>query len=131
MGKIVGVMVIIEQAGKYLLGKRSREKDIAPNYWAPISGKLEAGETQEMAVSREVLEEVGLIVNPIRKIETMYSRDEKCILHWWYAKIISGSAWLSNDEHTELAWVSVEEMTRLNPIFPEDIEVFRKFELGF
>src|SRR5262249_61998165 len=37
-------------------------------YWAPPSGKLEPGESQEAAVVRESWEEVGLTVRPLRKV---------------------------------------------------------------
>ncbi|MER7406083.1 NUDIX hydrolase [Streptomyces sp. NPDC000070] len=39
-----------------------------PGYWAPLSGKLEPGETQEEAVVREVHEEVGLRGFPLAKV---------------------------------------------------------------
>ncbi|MDQ0913564.1 NUDIX domain-containing protein [Streptomyces canus] len=35
-----------------------------PGYWAPLSGKLEPGETQEESLLWEVREEVGLRVSP-------------------------------------------------------------------
>ena len=45
----------------------------APNirgggHWAPVSGEVEPGESQEAAVAREAMEEVGLTVRPIRKV---------------------------------------------------------------
>ena len=33
-----------------------------------MSGEVEAGESQEAAVAREAMEEVGLTVRPIRKV---------------------------------------------------------------
>ena len=37
-------------------------------YWAPVSGEVEAGESQEAAVVREAMEEVRLTVRPLRKV---------------------------------------------------------------
>jgi 8-oxo-dGTP pyrophosphatase MutT (NUDIX family) len=36
--------------------------------WGAISGKMEIGESQEAAVVREVQEEVGLEIRPVRKV---------------------------------------------------------------
>lgn len=119
------VMVIIEKDGRYLLGKRSSWKRAAPGYWCPVSGKIEAGESEEDAVAREAFEEVGLTVEAFRKIGEMDTRDQSARLHWWLVKVLEGEAYLKNDEHTELGWFTLDEMSKLEPVFHEDIELFR------
>ena len=119
-----GVMLILRKDDLFLLGKRSEHKQAAPGFWCPISGKIENGETQEQAVRREALEEVDLMVEPIQKVHTMLTRNKKVLLHWWTVKILSGDEKLNNDEHTELRWVTLDEMKNLEPGFPEHIEVF-------
>jgi 8-oxo-dGTP pyrophosphatase MutT (NUDIX family) len=122
--QIQAVVVIIEKDGKFLLGKRSPQKRAAPLYWCPITGKIEPGESEESAVEREVLEEVGLVVKAKLKITEVDSRDKKIRLHWWSVDILQGDASLKNDEHTDLGWFTVEEMGQLEPIFQEDLELF-------
>ena len=57
------VIAVISNGEKFLFIQR------APNirgggHWAPVSGEVEAGESQEAAVAREAMEEVSLTVRP-------------------------------------------------------------------
>lgn len=127
MKKAQVVAVIIERSGKFLLGKRSSAKKSGAGYWCPITGRIESGETEPEAVIREVREEVGLIVVPLKKLAEIDTRDKSARIHWWSVRVLSGEAVLCNDEHTELKWVNVVEMKLLSPIFEEDLEVFERF----
>lgn len=122
------IAAILKRDGKYLVGKRSLSKKIAPGYWCPIFGSIEAGETEEAAVVREVSEELRVRVAPLKKICEMDTVDGSGRIHWWYVKILSGEATLANDEHSEIRWVTFKELSELNPTFPEDIAVFRMLE---
>lgn len=116
-------MIVIEKDGKFLLGKRSDWKPMAPGYWCPISGHIEENESQEAAVVREAWEEVGLMVRPYRKLTSMSTHDGTTMLHWWLVLVIEGEAFIKNRENSELGWFTAEELKKLEPTFPEDIEV--------
>jgi 8-oxo-dGTP diphosphatase len=62
MKSIPCASIIIENlAGHVLLLLRDDKPDIAfPNYWTLVGGKVEEGETPEMAAHRELEEETGL-----------------------------------------------------------------------
>jgi 8-oxo-dGTP pyrophosphatase MutT (NUDIX family) len=69
------VIAVITKGEKVLLIQR------APGirgggYWAPVSGEVEPGESQEAAVAREAMEEVGFVVRPIRKVGRTSRRGE-------------------------------------------------------
>jgi 8-oxo-dGTP diphosphatase len=123
-------MAVIEREGKFLFGRRAAWKKTAPGYWCPISGKIEAGETEEEAVAREVFEEVGLVVEATKKLDSFITRDKSAHLHWWRVKILSGEATLKSDENSELRWVTLGELEKLEPAFEEDVEVFRRIVAG-
>jgi len=119
-----GVVVILPDGkGRFLIGRRSPGKELAPGYWCPVSGRMEPGETQEQAVARECLEETGAAAKPVRKLAEAITPDGRFKLHIWLAEIVAGEPRLANDEHTELRWFTVPEMRGLSPIFKEDIEI--------
>lgn len=62
----VAVAIIVE-GGKFLAARRGEEKMLG-GMWELPGGKIESGETPEDAVCRECLEELGMAVNPLRKL---------------------------------------------------------------
>lgn len=116
-------MIIIMKGEKFLLGKRSDWKAKAPGFWCPISGHVEAGETEEQAVIREAQEELGVEVKPLYKIISSPTNDNTVLLHWWMTSLISGEVRLNNNENSELGWFSKGELVKLKPVFKEDIEI--------
>jgi mutator protein MutT len=64
---ILGVGAIIEEGGSVLLVKRGREP--LRGQWSLPGGVVEAGETLAEAARREVLEETGLEIEPLRVVE--------------------------------------------------------------
>ena len=122
--KVDAIVAILERQGRYLLGKRSPGKPVAPGYWGPISGRVEPGEAQADAVVREVFEEAGLRVRALRKVAECDTHDGLVLLHWWLAELLDDApAQLMNDEHTELRWLTPEELGTLTPVFEEDIAI--------
>jgi len=130
MKQLQVVSAVIEKSGRFLLSKRSAWKSSAPGYWCPVSGKIEIGESAEEAAVREVYEEVGVTAKPLRKLCEMDTHDKKGRIHWWLMDLVSGEPTLKNDEHSELQWLYLEEIEKLDKVFPEDIEAYRKLTLN-
>ncbi len=121
------VAAIIERAGRFLLGRRSAHKRSAPGYWCTVCGGIEAGEPRSDAVVREVLEETGLRVRALEEVAECDTHDGAAVIHWWRVEPLDDApARLTNDEHSELGWFSIEEMKRLEPIFLEDVAVLER-----
>jgi 8-oxo-dGTP pyrophosphatase MutT (NUDIX family) len=127
MSKVQVVAAIIQKDRRFLLGKRSLQKNSSPGRWSPISGRIEMGESEIDALERECFEEVGLVVKAKRKISEFDIENGKTRIHWWTVSIVSGEAVLKNDEHTVLRWFSESELNTEENINSEDSKVFRDF----
>src|SRR5260221_13411555 len=64
---IPGVGALIIEGDEILLVERGRDPLLG--YWSLPGGGLEVGETLDQAVRREVLEETGLVVEPVMLVE--------------------------------------------------------------
>jgi 8-oxo-dGTP pyrophosphatase MutT (NUDIX family) len=127
MNKVNVVAAIITRDNRFLVGKRALNKKSSPGYWSPIGGRVETNESESDAVIRECSEELGIKVLPIRKITDFDVNDGSAHLHWWQVQVLEGEPQILNDEHTELKWVTLEEMRALRPIQPEDLAAFENF----
>jgi len=59
---VVGAL-LEDSLGRILLAQRPADKPM-PFLWEFPGGKIEAGETPEQALARELLEEIGIVVSP-------------------------------------------------------------------
>ena len=97
-------------------------------YWEFPGGKVEANETHEQTIIREIKEELKSEIQPIRYIGVSnheYNDLDKPFSITMYAyecKLINGELELT--EHTEKKWVKEEDLTKLDfapadkPIIP-------------
>lgn len=124
--RIQAVVAIIERAGAFLFVRRSDYNQTASGYWCPVGGRVERGETQQEALKREVLEEVGLEVVAVEKVAEIASADNRFALHFWRTEILGGEAHIASHEATALRWVTLAELRGLRPTFEEDIEIVER-----
>ena len=66
---IVGVGVLIEEDGRYLLVKRAAEPDAG--LWSIPGGLIDVGEKAADAAVREALEETGLTVEILNRVDVV------------------------------------------------------------
>lgn len=123
---IVGVGAVIFDEDRVLLVQRGH----APmqGEWSLPGGALEVGETLEEGVRREVLEETGLIVEPVAMIEVFdrIARDDAGRVQFHYVlvdylcRITGGSAACASDA-MDLRWAARHDLDTIAPFTREVI----------
>ncbi|UCF69976.1 MAG: NUDIX hydrolase [candidate division WOR-3 bacterium] len=117
------VAVVLKRDDRYLLIKRAKH-GTAEDYWCPITGAVEDGETHAQAVEREAKEEMGITVEPLRKVWECPTNDREYLLHWWHAGVIQGEIAPNPLEVKEYGWFSLAQMENLAKMFGADRTFF-------
>jgi len=118
------IVSVIIKGDQVLLIERA-PRGLYEGYWAPVSGKVEPGESQEAAVARESMEEVGLTVRPVRKVWENITTSGTYRLHWWLAEYVAGELMLDEREAAAARWCTPEEISSLK-IFEGDREFYER-----
>ena len=126
----VAVGVLIDAEGRFLLTSRPVGKVYA-GYWEFPGGKLEAGETVEQALRRELQEELGITITMARlwKIELMDYAHARVRLH--FCKVWQWAGDFEMREGQTMAWQSLP--VQVAPVLPGTVPVLAWFaaEQGF
>ena len=123
----VGVLVRREPNGReteFLLTSRPEGKVYA-GYWEFPGGKLEAGETVEQALRRELHEELGITIGAAQpwKIELMEYPHAKVRLH--FCKVYEWQGEFEMREGQAMSWQHLP--VQVQPVLPGTIPVLQWF----
>lgn len=123
---VVGVGAILFDKNRVLLIRRGH----APmrGEWSLPGGALEVGETLREGVKREVLEETGLVVEPVAMVEVLdrIARDEAGQVQYHYVlvdflcRVTGGKAACASDA-IDLRWAEIGELEMVAPFTREVI----------
>ena len=112
----VAVAVIINKKDEVCISLRPQEAHQG-GLWEFPGGKVEAGESVDVALVREIKEELDLVINhprPLIKITHSYP-DKRVCLH--VRKILSFDGQATGAEGQQVKWVSIEQLAAYD--FPE------------
>ena len=109
--EVVGAAIIKED--KVLVMQRSNQMTL-PGMWEFPGGKVEANETEQEALIREIKEELSVTINILDYInEASYDYDFGTVqLKVYTAEIISGQITL--EEHSDGKWVMADELKNID-----------------
>jgi 8-oxo-dGTP diphosphatase len=112
---IVGVLGVVRRDGRVLLVQRARPPSVGK--WGFPGGVQELGETIFAAVVRELMEETGLVVEPVETLTALdvVDRDEHGRVRTHYALIAVLADWRSGEvnidhEALDFGWFTVDEV---------------------
>jgi ADP-ribose pyrophosphatase YjhB (NUDIX family) len=115
---LVGVGALIFRRDRILMAQRG--KDPLKGWWSLPGGALELGESLEAAVCREVLEETGLHVEPVKLFEVFQRiiRDNTGAPEYHYVLIdyvcrVTGGELFPGDDVSAVDWVRRRDLPAL------------------
>jgi 8-oxo-dGTP diphosphatase len=116
----VAVGVLFDANGHFLLTSRPAGKVYA-GHWEFPGGKLEAGETVDQALRRELQEELGITIGAAQpwKIDLMDYPHARVRLH--FCKVFDWQGTLQGLENQQLAWQNLP--VQVQPVLPGTVPV--------
>ena len=117
-----GAVAVILRNERLLIIRRSQHV-VAPGLYCFPGGGIEVGETEEQALVRELQEELGCAVQPIRRLWAHVS-SWRVHLTWWLAALDESSPLSPNPAEVEsFHWFTLEELAAL----PDQLESTYRF----
>ncbi|MHA1124286.1 MAG: NUDIX domain-containing protein [Candidatus Heimdallarchaeota archaeon] len=115
----VGVGAIVEKDNTFLILKRSPKKDVSPNKWEVVTGRLEIDEDPKDGALREITEEAQISAELVMPVGTgFFYRGSKefpmAFVVFWF-RYLTGDVQLSW-EHTEYKWATLEEALEIDDL---------------
>jgi 8-oxo-dGTP diphosphatase len=131
LAPLMGVGAVVADQGRVLLVRRGTEP--LRGQWSLPGGLVEVGESLTSAVAREVLEETGLVVEPVELIELLdriHREGERVRYHYVIADYlcrVTGGELRAGSDAAEVRWVERAEWNshsalKLDPIAVRVIE---------
>lgn len=115
MKKIEVVAAVIEYQGKILAVQRGTSKlPYISQKWEFPGGKMEAGETEEQTIIREIREELHMNILPKEKLLTVQHTypDFHLTMHTWLCTPLNED--LQLNEHQAFAWLDTKDLKTLD-----------------
>ncbi|RTL15340.1 MAG: NUDIX domain-containing protein [Burkholderiales bacterium] len=125
----VAVGVLVAPDGQFLLTSRPEGKVYA-GYWEFPGGKVEAGESIEQALARELREELGIEIGAAHPWQTLVMDYPHARVRLNFCKVFEWTGEFQMLEGQQMAWAQLPVQVR--PVLPGTIPVLQWFatELG-
>jgi 8-oxo-dGTP diphosphatase len=126
----VAVGVLLDGDGRFLLTSRPDGKVYA-GHWEFPGGKLEAGETVEQALRRELHEELGITIGAVQPWKTTLHDYAHALVRLHFCKVFEWRGAFEMREGQRMAWQTLP--ASVAPLLPGTLPVLGWFaeERGF
>lgn len=112
-----GALVYCQSTKRFLFLLRPSDRRHAKS-WGLVGGKIEAGETIQQGLVREIREEIQFDASnrKLIPIEKFTSSDEKFVYHTFMMTVEAEFCPVLNEEHTGYCWTPLEDYPK--PLHP-------------
>lgn len=124
-----GVVAVIRRGEQWLVIRRAAHIRAGGAYCFP-GGTIEAGESEEVALVRELREELNVDVRPVQRIWESVT-PWRVGLAWWTAELIEPAEVEPHpDEVASVHWVNTIELSALEGLLPSNHQFLAALECG-
>ena len=120
----VAVGVLIDLQGRFLLTTRPPGKVYA-GYWEFPGGKLEAGESVEQALRRELQEEIGVTIGQAHPWQEQLVDYPHALVRLNFCKVYDWTGEFQMLEGQQMAWADLP--VQVKPVLPGTVPVLNWF----
>ncbi len=126
---ILAVGAVVLDANRVLLVKRAQHP--GKGTWSIPGGVVGLGETLDQALRREILEETGLLVQPLELVgvaERIFMEGERVQYHYVildYLCFVQGGALQASSDAEQARWFNAEEIASLG-LNAQALEIIEK-----
>ena len=117
------VAAVIKKDNKYLIAQRNRNKHFA-FHWEFPGGKVDNGETFEIALQREIKEELSIDIKIFKKVSSQKHKDDKINVNVHYFLCEHSDGKINLFEHEDLKWVTKKELFSYK-MAPGDLKIIK------
>jgi len=107
-----GVVAVVVRDDRFLMIQRAADI-LVGGAWCFVGGGIEPGESQEQAVCREFLEEIGGLISAQRKLWEWERPDGRLRLHWWLCELEPGPLKANPAEVQDYGWYKLDDVLSL------------------
>ncbi|MFH1559999.1 MAG: NUDIX hydrolase [Chloroflexota bacterium] len=117
---------VVIKGGKVLLVLRASSRKYYPGVWDLCGGHVREAEALEVALRREVYEELGINVKAHRLIGVVHEPVEPADIHLFAISDWDGEPMnIATEEHTEISWFSESALPESNALDAYRAEVVK------
>jgi 8-oxo-dGTP diphosphatase len=118
--RVVVVAAVVERDGRFLVTRRPAGTHLA-GYWEFPGGKVQAGETEESALQREMAEELNAGLRALRKVfQTAHEYPERIVELHFFRGELTGEPQPMLDQ--QVRWITRDEFGAMD-FPPADAEL--------
>jgi 8-oxo-dGTP pyrophosphatase MutT (NUDIX family) len=121
-------MAVLRDDGAVLMCHRHPAREWVPNVWDFPGGHVEEHETHQDALARELVEELGIHINPPPSVpdEVLTIEAHSVRLSIWFIDYRGPIENRCPDEHDDVRWLSLEDAAQLDLADPEYIPLIQR-----
>lgn len=122
---VVGA-AIVRKGDLYLIAQRDDTNRFIPNLWEFPGGKLEPGETLPECIRREILEEIGIVIEVedfLLQVVYDYAADFRVELNGYRCRWVTGEIQALHCQ--AVRWISLEQFSQFE-FAPADLPIVQK-----